>query len=262
MADSMTRVAGPAGPRFSCMECPLRVRAAFRPFSAAELAFVQGMKQRDVTVQAGRDLFGEGEDSQYLYTVFSGWAARYRTLDGDRRQIVSIALPGDLLGLQAAAFDTMKHGVTALSTLRLCAFPRARLFELYERHPSLAHDLVWLAGRSERMADEHLLSLGRRTASQRIGYLLMHLAHRCRALGLLDHTAVDGAGFRFEVPLTQGQIADALGLSLVHTNKTLRRFQSMGIATWRGRQVSILDPRSLTAISGFDEDESVRRPIF
>ncbi len=248
--------------RVACVECPLRQRPAFRPFNAEELAFVQSMKQRDVMIEAGRDLFSEGDDSKHLYTVLSGWAARYRTLDGDRRQIVSIALPGDLLGLQAAAFETMQHGVTALNTLRLCAFPRGRLFELYRNHPSLAHDLVWLAGRSERMADEHLLSLGRRTASQRIGYLIMHLAHRCRALDLLDTSAVEGSGFRFELPLTQSQIADSLGLSLVHTNKTLRRFKSQGLATWQGRLVSILDPERLAALSGYDEDDTIRRPIF
>ena len=100
----------------------------------------------------------------------------------------------------------------------LCVFPRDKLWELYRNHPTLAFDLTWLAAREEKILDEHLVSVGRRTALERTAYLLVHLFVRAEQAGLTTKDTV-------ELPLTQQHLADTLGMSLVHMNKTLKRLE-------------------------------------
>jgi CRP-like cAMP-binding protein len=147
-----------------CDQCPLRKRPALREFSAEELTFVKTLKVDELHVDPGASFLTEGTRSEYLYTVLNGWAFRYKMLDDGRRQILNYALPADMLGLQGALMNEMEHSVEALTPLVLCVFPRSKLWDLYSRLPSLAFDITWLAAREEQLIDEHLLSLGRRTA--------------------------------------------------------------------------------------------------
>ena len=108
----------------------------------------------------------------------------------------------------------------------LCVFPRDKLWDLYTNHPTLAFDVTWLAAREEQMLDEHLVNIGRRTALERIAYLMMHLFVRAEEVGMTR-----GSSVRF--PFTQQHIADTLGMSLVHANKTLRRLAATKTVRWR-----------------------------
>ena len=148
--------------------------------------------------------------------MLNGWAFRYKMLDDGRRQILNYALPADMVGLQGALMREMEHSVEALTPLALCVFPRAKLWDLYSRFPSLAFDITWMAAREERLIDEYLVNLGRRTAVERTAFLLLHLFVRAEDSGLTK----DGA---IQVSFTQQHLADTLGMSLVHTNKTLKR---------------------------------------
>lgn len=114
------------------------------------------------------------------------------------------------------------HGVEALTEVCLCEFSESKLWDLYREFPNLGYDITWLCAHEELIVDENLVSVGRRTARERIAMLLIHLYKRAESVG-----AVDPDGVRF--PVKQQHIADALGLSLVHTNKTLRRIQRDGL---------------------------------
>jgi CRP-like cAMP-binding protein len=149
-----------------------------------ELAFVKSFKVDELRVDPGTSFLREGSQSEHLYTVLSGWAFRYKMLDDGRRQILNYALPADIVGLQGAVMREMEHSVEALTPLTLCVFPRVKLWELYGHFPSLAFDMTWLAAREEQLIDENLVSLGRRTALERIAYLLLHLYTRAEEAGL------------------------------------------------------------------------------
>jgi len=131
------------------------------------------------------------------------------------RQILNYAPPADMVGLQGTLMREMQHSVEALTPLVLCVFPRSKLWDLYSRLPSLAFDVTWLAVREEQLIDEHLVSLGRRTALERTAFLLLHLFLRAEEAGLVKDASIQ---FTF----TQQHVADTLGMSLVHTNKTLK----------------------------------------
>jgi CRP/FNR family transcriptional regulator, anaerobic regulatory protein len=237
-----------------CQLCPLRHCKALRPFTADELAFVSEFKTDELHVAPGMSFLHEGASSENLYTMFSGWAFRYKMLSDGRRQILNYALPADLLGLQGSLMREMEHSVEALTPVTLCLFPRKKLWDLYSRYPSLAFDITWLAAREEQLIDENLLSLGRRTALERTAFVLLHLFTRAQEVGLTAESTM-------QFPLTQQHLADTLGLSLVHTNKTIKRLIDTNTVRWKGRQLEIADLSALQRLAGIGVARAGPRPF-
>ena len=239
--------------RTPCEKCPLRENPHFRPFDKDELAFVSSFKRGELVVDAGATILVEGSHSAHLFTVLSGWAFRYKVLEDGRRQILNYVLPGDLIGLQGTIMGEMQHSVEALSPVTLCVFERDKLMSLYNRHASLAFDLTWIAAQEERILDEHLLSIGRRSALERAAYLLAFLHQRGSALKLFNS--------RHFLPVTQQHIADTLGLSIVHTNKTLRKLAERGLIRWQERGCDVLDGRGLADLAEWNGMSEGKRPF-
>ncbi len=244
----------PNGHYTPCEQCWLRKRTSLRKFTPEELAFVKRLKADELHVEAGASFLRQGTSNEYLYTVLHGWAFRYKMLDDGRRQILNYALPADLVGLQGTLMREMEHSVEALTPLTLCVFPRAKLWELYSQFPSLAFDITWLASREEQLVDEHLVSLGRRTALERTAFLLLHLFARAEEASLTKNGTI-------QFPFTQQHLADTLGMSLVHTNKTLRRILTTGAIRWKDRQFEMVDRKALAAIAGDDVTLRQERPF-
>lgn len=240
--------------RTPCSACPLRNRQTFRDFSTEELAFVEWFKRGELMVEAGAPIVQEGTSSAHLYTVLEGWAFRYKTLVDGRRQILNFAMPGDLIGLQTSVFETMDHGIEALSPMILCVFPRDQFPALYTRQPSLAFDVTWLSASHERLLDAQLLTVGRRNALERVSYVVWYLFERARDLGMTH-------GNRLAFPLTQQHLADTLGLSLVHTNKTIKRLRATGCIRWTDRWLEVEDEARLKAIGKVDDSPKRPRPF-
>jgi CRP-like cAMP-binding protein len=226
----------------------------FREFQPAELEFVEWFKSGELVSDEGATVLMEGHSSPHLYTLLSGWAFRFKTLPDGRRQILNFALPGDFLGLQTSMFNDMQHSVETLTKTIFCVFPRDKIWTLYEKFPSLAHDLTWIASRSERLLDEHLLSVGRRSALERVAFVLQHLFDKACSLGMND-------GNTIQFPPTQQHLADALGLSLVHTNKTLKILSDRGCISWKEGRLAIRDQEAMRGISSYESDPTVLRPL-
>lgn len=237
----------------SCQDCALRKLPTFRTNSASEIAFIQAFKRKHVRLAAGRPIVREADGAE-LFTLYSGWAFRFKTLSDGRRQILNFLLPGDLIGLQDQVSEVSPHGVEALTDVQLCQFAHDGLWDLFRSHPSLGYDVTWLAAHEETMIDENLLSVGRRTAAERIAVLLMHLYKRSISLGV----AVEG---RVPFPVNQQHIADAIGLSLVHTNRTLRRLQKSGLYEARDGWLSLPNPHALERLAEYFETPVPSRPL-
>ena len=244
----------PNGHITPCAQCPLRRCTALRAFTPEELAFVQALKTDELRVDPGISFLREGASSEYLYTVLQGWAFRYKVLADGRRQILNYALPADMVGLQGSLMREMEHSVEALTPLTLCVFPRSKLWKLYSKFPSLAFDVTWLAAREEQLINENLLSIGRRTALERTAYVLLHLFVRAQEVGLNKDRTV-------QFPFTQQHLADTLGMSLVHTNKTLKRLSASNAIRWKDRVFEILDRPALERIAGDDGAQHRARPF-
>lgn len=240
-------------PTVPCQHCPLAGFDHFRRFDAKELEFISSFKTGELKVDAGASILVEGAHSGHLYTVLSGWLFRHKNLPDGRRQVLNYALPGDLVGLQGSVLGEMQHSIETLTPATLCVFEKDRLPELFQRFPELAYDVTWLASREECILDEALLSVGRRSAEERSAYLLAFLHHRAKEVRLLNgkHT----------IPVTQQHVADTLGLSIVHTNKTLRKLANKGLIEWLDRGCRVTHFQGLCDIAGWEPGTSVDRPF-
>ena len=240
--------------RVPCEQCPLRAMAQFRAFSPEELKFVSNFKRGELVAEPGSMILAEGAHSAQLFTLLSGWAFRFKTLEDGRRQILNYCLPGDLIGLQGSVIGAMEHSVEALSPAVLCVFQRDRLADLFRNYPGLSFDVTWLASREERMLDENLLSVGRRSALERAAYLVAFLYQRAAAVGLIEQRSL-------LIPITQQHVADTLGLSIVHTNKTLKKLSDQKLIRWHDRACEVLDVRGLMEVAAWTALPEGRRPL-
>lgn len=232
-----------------CIDCPLRALPLFLPHSEEELALVQFLKRRELALEAGETLIHEGQTDTRLFTLLEGWAYRFKTLSDGRRQILNFLLAGDFIGVQQKMSDAAEHGVVTLTAARVCVFDRDALWELHRSQPSMGFNVTWLTAHEESLVDDNLLSLGRRSAEERVATALILLYKRAAALrGHGDaHAAGNSSGVPF--PLTQQHLADALGLSLAHTNKTLRKLERRGLYRIEERRLMLLDPKALVRLA-------------
>ena len=239
-----------------CRDCPLRALPLFQDHTPEELELVQSIKRRDMSIGASQTLIHEGQTNAPLYTLLSGWAFRYKTLSDGRRQILSFLLAGDFIGVQQKMGDAAAHGVDTLTDAVLCVFQRDALWEIHRRSPSMGFNVTWLTAHEESLVDDTLLSVGRRSAEERIAMLLILLFKRAGAL-----QADAGAG-GVPFPLTQQHVADGLGLSLVHTNKTLRKLEKRGLHRISDGRLFMRDVRALARLADlYGDGRPARRPL-
>jgi CRP/FNR family transcriptional regulator, anaerobic regulatory protein len=237
-----------------CEKCQLRRCDYFLPMTDDELAFMRRFKAGELAVDAGTTVLMEGSNSPQLFTVLSGMGTRYKTLEDGRRQVINFLFPGDFIGLQAGIMGEMKHSVEASTPMVLCVFNRTDLWAMFKAHPARAYDLTWIAAVEEHFLGETLAALGQRSAGHRIAWALLRIHHRLRAVGLETSGTVPLA-FR------QQDLADSLGLSLVHTNKTLMSLRKAGLAEWADGRLTISDRAKLAVYAGSAPEPLEKRPL-
>ncbi|MGO4853254.1 Crp/Fnr family transcriptional regulator [Phaeovulum sp. W22_SRMD_FR3] len=239
----------------ACAHCPLRCLPQFQPMSEADVEFMQVLKRGEMVVDPGTTLFVEGASSPQLYTVLSGMGLRYKTLEDGRRQVVNFVFPGDYLGLQSAVMGEMRHSIEASTPMVLCVFNRTDLWEIFRNHPERAFSLTWLGSVEEHFLSDALATLGQREAYERVAWALYRIWSRLAAMEMVRDGSVP-------LPYRQRDLADAVGLSLVHTNKTLAKLRGAGIADWRGGRLYVTDPLALAKIGALEPDHIELRPLF
>ena len=228
-----------------CVQCPLRRRPFFRAFSEIELGFIGKMKADHIVVAPRADIIQENEVGGPVYTLFEGWAIRYHRLPSGSRQILDIVLPGDTVGLPAALLGTVRHSVQAITSATLCVLQTRSLRELFTDHPRLAFSILQTRLEEEERMDVRLSLLGRRTAEQRIGYLMLETFDRLRQRGILN------GGSTCPFPLQRRDIADAAGLSQVHVARTLDILRGRRLAEIQDGTLVVFDRPRLTELSEY-----------
>jgi CRP/FNR family transcriptional regulator, anaerobic regulatory protein len=238
-----------------CRQCPLVACPGLRPHAPEEIPHIQRFKIGEIRIERSEVLIEQDVSRGGLYTLLDGIMMRYLTLEDGRRQIVNFMFPGDLIGLQAAFGEPACHSVEALLASRLCVFDSARYHELVIAQPSLGYDITWLAAKEESALEEHLMALGRRSARERVAYLAVWLLERARG------TCMATGSNRLEVTITQAQIADMLGLSLVHTNRTIKALGREGLVLWRQNAIEIADLSVAARFAHYDQAREKPRPF-
>lgn len=183
-------------------------------------------------VPARRDLLVEGQPVGEPRLIVAGWAARVRILLDGRRQFLSFLLPGDLIGMCRQPRPLAVSTVVALTDLLVATAPAPG------GSPHLAHAYAASGALEEAYLLSHIVRLGRFSAQERIGDLLLELLERLTLNGL----AIGGS---FDVPLTQEMLGDSLGLTPVHVNRMLQSLRRDGDLLWRHTRVTLRDPVQL-----------------
>lgn len=201
-------------------------------------------------------LLHEGDRVENIHVIEAGWAIRYKTLADGGRQILNFLLPGDIFGLFGSLFERTEFGVETLTELHTSSFPFAQMLEAFHESPRLALALTWLAGQDERQLDEQITRIGRRNAGERMAHLFMELHHRLADAGI-------GGDAARHFPLTQSVLADSLGMSHVHANRSFRTLVRNGLVALRNSGILLLDPVALAELADFDAGylEEVEVPV-
>ena len=212
--------------------------------SGDELRAVEDLVVSTRAIAAGEDLVVEGDAPTHCRVLLEGQAFRHKTLPDGRRQIMAFHIPGDLCDLQGL-FLGMDHNITALSAGEIGLIPHAKLAEIMELHPRPARALWRTSLVEAAIFREWLVGMGRRSAYARIAHLFCEMVVRMRAMGLKHQD-------RYSFPITQQHLSDALGLSAVHTNRTLQALRGEGLLSFQGGELVIMDWAGLTAAGEFD----------
>jgi CRP/FNR family transcriptional regulator len=222
-----------------CQSCRARRDGLCTGLAPETLRIIAGHRSGDRKLLAGQDLFGLGEPYDALYNLVDGWMFRYTLLEDGRRQILDFALPGAVLGFHPAQGAMSTFGAEALTEATLCVIPHKAIEPLSRKHPEIALRLAWLIARDRSMAFDHLTSVGRHSARERVAHLLLELYIRCR--WQWPERRIE----ELRLPLTQEHIGDATGPHLCSCEPRVAR-----AATGGNRRVplsAIAHPRSRQA---------------
>lgn len=171
-----------------------------------------------------------------IYTVYSGWLYRYRKLTNGRQQIMSFAIPGDVIPFISmfSPQTPIFYGVKSVTKVQLCAFDCGAFRQRIGSHPAFMGPFQMAVGQYMDALHRRLADMGQRSANGRLAQLLIELFQRHERRGM----AVDGV---FEFPVSQQLLAKALGLTKAYVNRTLSSLKSNGLIQLQDRRLEILD---------------------
>jgi CRP-like cAMP-binding protein len=206
---------------------------------------IESLPVRSHSLTARQDIVRDGDKPTHCCLILDGWASRYKLLGDGRRQVLSFHIPGDVPDLQSLHVPTMDHGLATVTKATVAFIPHESLHDLMLRHPSLV-TLFW----RETLIDagifrEWMVGMGRRSAFEQMAHLFCELYMKLHAVGL-------AGSYRCPLPVTQIDLADALGLTSVHVNRVLGDMRSRALVTLHGHTLVIEAWDELLRIAEFD----------
>ncbi|HWI75468.1 MAG TPA: Crp/Fnr family transcriptional regulator [Sphingomicrobium sp.] len=220
----------------------LRLRTAI---SADEERVIRDLVAETRAVRPDQFLIRAGQDLNQSILLLDGWLVRSKDLESGERQILEVHLPGDFADLHGFTLKRLDHDVVSVSECVIALVPHERLLELTEQQPHLTRIYWLLTNIDAAIAREQALSLGRRSAISRMAHLFCELHLRLGIVGKTD-------GDTFEFPLTQRELSECLGLTVVHVNRTLQELRRRNVVESENRRISIIDRPTLESIAEFD----------
>lgn len=233
-AASLRKSAIASAPRSALVE-KLAAFAPLEDHEAAALESCEGVPRRFARRKIVRR---QGENSDELYVLRAGWACTFAIMPDGGRQILDLHFPGDIIGLPSIAFDKAANGIATITHAELCPFPKAHFAEVAASSPHLTTLLHAMTMVESVILIDRLKSIGRMEARDRVAQFFLQVLSR---LEVMDPAIGDS----FTLPMSQELIGDALGLSAIHVNRTLRRLDREGQLHRDGQRITLLSRRKL-----------------
>ena len=234
----------------------VRKLETFVKLSTDEIGALEALSRSPKPYRTEQIIIHEGAAVDHVCLIVQGLACRYKLLAGGRRQIMGYLVPGDICDVHFVMFNTPDHSVALVGDSQVVKIPTHKIRELILRFPPIGRALS-LAGLVDcAILREWLLNIGQRDALQKLSHLFCEMSVRLKTIGRVHE---DGS---FELPANQVTLADTIGLTSVHINRTLQRLRTDGLIRLRHRRLTILDMNRLAAIAEFDESYlRMRRPL-
>ena len=229
-------------------KCLSKKLSGFARLSVVEENALEELATQRVRMFASHEsLVEEGDKPSVFYLIREGWACGAKHLEDGRRQITAVFLPGDICHLDLLVFNRMDYSVDSLTPLLVSEVTPAAFEELTLVHPKLGHAFWSEALASAAVQREWTINIAQRGAFERVAHLICELFLRLHRVGLTD-------GNSCEWPLTQVELADALGLTGIHINRMLQQLRSEDLIILKGRLMTVPDIAALQRVAGFDAD--------
>lgn len=222
----------------------MRKLESFEPLSDPARWALNRLALKARQVGARQDLIREGDKPENVLLILDGFACRYKVLPHGQRQIMALLVPGDFCDLNVFILDEMDHAIGTISACQVVDIPRQAIDEITSDHADIARAFWWCSLVDGAVLREWLVNIGGRLPPQRIAHLLCELLMRLEAVGRVTDNA-------YAFPLTQTQIAESMGLSDVHVNRTLRDLRAQSLIHLKRRVLTILDVDRLKAFCDF-----------
>lgn len=220
---------------------------------AADLAALSVLPVETRVFDPHGTIVPEGRRGDRLHVMLDGWASRVKILENGSRQIPALFLPGDVCDLDGLLFARNDCATIALTRCTVALLPREPLLALLDRHRGLRGAFGRILATDLAVATQWTICLGRRSARERLAHLLCELFVRLDAVDVKSGASRPGASVHAcTLPLTQEEMADVLGLTAVHVNRTLQGLRSDGLIQLRDQRLVISDWAALRRTSGFD----------
>jgi CRP-like cAMP-binding protein len=217
------------------------------PINAEEEQAIRGLVAESRSIPPDQTLVRAGAELSYSIMLLDGWLGRLKDLPGGERQVTQLHVAGDFADLHGFTLKRLDHDVVTLSDCEIAIVPHPRIADLIERFPRIGR-LYWFGTNVDAAITRELaLSLGQRSALSRMAHLFCELHTRLDVVGRAEPD-----GFAF--PLTQRELAECLGLTVVHANRTLQALRGRRLIELESRQLTILDREGLEEVAEFDPD--------
>ena len=232
----------------SSEDIPAALVRRLRTTSAVTDEDIKAVQALPITVRdypAEQNIVSDGQKATECCLIIRGFCARSKTTSEGRRQILSIHIPGEIPDLMSLHLHVMDHDLSTLTPCTLGFIHHETLRLLHRRQPNLA-DMFWRDTLIDAsMFREWIVNVGQRPAPARLAHVIVELRERLKVIGRIE-------GDSFEMPLTQEQIGEALGITAVHANRVIKQLRQDGIVAFHRGHVEVLDENKLMELAGFD----------
>jgi len=221
----------------------VRKLEGYTPLDSEDKRLLNSIIRDKRQVQAHTDLASEDEKPTSVHLVLEGFSCRYKFTAEGNRQIMAYLLPGDFCDMHVMVLKQMDHSIATISPCTIVDIPRENILALLQR-PTLSLALWCAALVDAAVLREWLVNVGQRKAGQRLAHVLCELLLRLRIVGLAENS--------YELPLSQKDLADTIGVSNVHLNRVLQELRREKLISWKDEVLAIPDIDRLMKFSGFN----------
>lgn len=212
--------------------CLIRHFEHYHELSPADKALLQSLENDPINMARSEPLWHQGDRARYLYTIKAGWVYTYRGMANGERQVLEVFMPGDVIGLRNFAYPEYLDSASMMRSGTVCPFPLKRLLEIFNESKILTALFFAMASREQSLLVERMINLGRRSASQKLANFIAEIYIRLQRIN-------PNLGEEIPLPPSQELIADILGLSTVHVNRTFAELRQKEILYNRRGRVRI-----------------------